>query len=257
MPAKTLDKPEPEVAPPYQPYLVTPAPYTPPLPGGRKRRSIRGILLLWAMVVPAVLIVLYTFVVRPWHLRWGATDREVTAVLPGDELVSNASFQTTRAITINASAGQVWPWLVQLGQGRGGYYSYDWFENLIGCDIHSADSIHAEWQNTRVGNVVRMYPEGGGPPPFTVAAIIPDRALILAQPPLATGDASLAGHTWEYTWAFVLDKVDDHTTRLLVRSRSNYADTGTAIFNGIIEPGVFLMERGMLRGIKGRAEAGS
>ena len=102
---------------------------------------------------------LYILLARPRQLRWGATDQERDDSLPGDELVANADLSATRAITIRASADQVWPWIAQLGQGRGGFYSYDFLENLIGCDIHSADRIVPEWQHVAVGDEVRLAPE--------------------------------------------------------------------------------------------------
>src|SRR6266581_5299442 len=91
--------------------------------------------------------------------RWGATDDEVNLTLPGDELVSHADLTATRAITIHATATQVWPWIAQLGQGRGGFYSYDFLENLVGCDIHSADRIVLEWQDVRIGDEIRLAPQ--------------------------------------------------------------------------------------------------
>src|SRR5690349_633358 len=76
----------------------------------------------------AITVIAYTVVIRPWHLRWGTTGHEAEAVLPGDELVPGAKLRATHAITIDAPAGAIWPWLVQMGQGRGGLYSYDWLE---------------------------------------------------------------------------------------------------------------------------------
>jgi hypothetical protein len=91
-------------------------------------------------------------VLRAWQRRWGATDDEVNRTLPGDDLISHADLTATRAITIHTTAAQVWPWIAQLGQGRGGFYSYDFLENLVGCDIHSADRIVPEWQRIDIGD---------------------------------------------------------------------------------------------------------
>lgn len=96
----------------------------------------------------------YIFLARPRLLRWGATDQEVDGLLPGDDLIPNADVTATRAITISASADQVWPWIAQLGQGRGGFYSCDFLENLIGADIHSADRIVPELQGIDVGDAM-------------------------------------------------------------------------------------------------------
>ena len=114
--------------------------------------------LTWALTVGAI-TALYAFVVRPWHLRWGATDAEVDMTLPCDELVEQPKLNATHAITINAPASKIWPWLVQMGQTRGGFYSYDWLENLVGCHMHNADRIHAEWQELQVGDEVWLHPK--------------------------------------------------------------------------------------------------
>ncbi len=103
---------------------------------------------LWAALLPRV-------------LKWGATDDEVVRPLPGDQLVDNPMYVTTRAITVAAPAAAVWPWLVQLGQNRGGFYSYDFFENVFRLDIHNADRVHDEWQGLRVGeDFVTLDPDG-------------------------------------------------------------------------------------------------
>jgi hypothetical protein len=88
---------------------------------------------------------------RPRQLRWGASSQERDASLPGDDLIVTPGLTATRAITVHAPASQVWPWIAQLGQGRGGFYSYDFLENLAGCDIHSADRIIPEWQDVKIG----------------------------------------------------------------------------------------------------------
>lgn len=94
---------------------------------------------------------LLTPFLRRWRCRWGATDEEVKRTLPGDELVPAPEWQWTHAITINAPPEQVWPWIVQMGQGRGGFYSYEALEDLVGCKIHNASRIVPEWQDLKVG----------------------------------------------------------------------------------------------------------
>jgi hypothetical protein len=96
---------------------------------------------------------------RRWQLGWGTTGQEAGVPLPGDGLIANPGLTATRGITIGAPAGQVWPWIAQLGQGRGGFYSYDFLENLVGCDIHSADRIGSEWQEVEAGDQVRLAPQ--------------------------------------------------------------------------------------------------
>jgi hypothetical protein len=166
--------------------------------------------------------------------------------LPGDEIVPRPRKWSTRAITIAAPAEAVWPWLAQIGQGRGGLYSYDWLENLAGCDIHSANRVIPEYQALRVGDTVRLGPEGY--PAYQVEAIEPGHALILGG-----NDPEMGMHSW----AFVLEPIDEPTTRLIVRSRDDYPPTlaNVVLWRLITEPAHFMMERKMLLGIKRRAEA--
>jgi hypothetical protein len=156
----------------------------------------------------------YVLLVRGRQLRWGATDDEADGPLPGDELIPHSDLSATRAITVRASADQVWPWIAQLGQGRGGFYSYDLLENLAGCDIHSADRIIPEWQTIRVGAEVKLAPQVG----LEVAALKPARALVLR------GGVTMGSTPppYDFSWAFVLREQPDGTTRLLVRERYGY-----------------------------------
>ena len=111
--------------------------------------------------------------------QWGATPSEANAVLPGDEIIDDPSMITTRAITIDAPPEAVWPWLVQMGQGRGGFYSYERIERLVGLDIRNADQIVPGWQRLEIGDQIRMAPPKAGPDAgFTVAAIDPYRSIV-------------------------------------------------------------------------------
>ncbi len=107
------------------------------------------ILKLFGFSILAAMIgfVLYRPVIRPWHARWGATDEEVQMVLPGDAITAEEVSQTTRIITVRTAATQIWPWLLQLGQDRGGMYSYDFLENLASCNIHTLNAIDPALQN--------------------------------------------------------------------------------------------------------------
>ena len=170
--------------------------------------------------------------------------------LPGDELVPQPRLENTRAITIQAPASAIWPWLVQMGQGRGGLYSYQRLENLIGCDIHNADRILPEHQNLVVGDQIRLTPQDN--PAFDVAAIEPDSALILrGDIPSSQGKAT----TW--IWIFFLNPINEGATRLILRSRLDYASSfgNTLMWWVFTDPIAFNMERKMLQGIKARAEA--
>jgi len=184
---------------------------------------------------------------RRRYLRWGATNDELHHSLAGDELLPTADQSTTRAITINAQADEIWPWVAQLGQGRGGFYSYDWLENLlVRADFHNADRIVPEWQLTTVGSEVRLAPEVA----LKVVALEPDRALVLR----GSVPMGRVAPPYEFTWAFVLLTQQDGTTRLVVRERYQYTHRWAAF---IVQPAQLascLMTPKMLRGIKIRAE---
>lgn len=188
----------------------------------------------------------YLLVGRRRQLRWGTTDQESDAPLPGDSLIGTADLTATRAVSINARSDQVWPWLAQLGQGRGGFYSYDALENLVGCDIHSADRIVARWQDIELGDEVRLAPQVA----LHVAALDRGRSVVLRGGiPIGT-----IPPPYDFTWAFVLENKPNDTTRLLVRERYAYTQPWAPL---IVEPAEaisFVMSQKMLRGIKNRAE---
>jgi hypothetical protein len=214
--------------------------------------SVRGI---WRLpILAGVAIAAYIVGVRPWHRRWGATPEEVTRPLPGDGLVAEPVTSATHAITIGAPAGAIWPWLVQLGQNRGGFYSYELLENLAGCQMRNTDRIIPELQHLQEGDVVRLGPDPY--PAYTVWSIQPERALLLRTADPHNGRAvelsDLASGAWLGTWAFVLDQRDDHTTRLLVRLRNQWRPSPGNFLVGLVvtEPAHFVMERKMLKTIK-------
>lgn len=195
----------------------------------------------------------YTFLIRPWHLRWGATEAELQEPLPGDDVVPDPKHEATHAVTINAPVAAVWPWLVQIGQNKGGFYSYSVLENVVGCEIHNANRIVPEWQSLRAGDVLWLHPKA---PPLPVLLVEPGRAIVIGGVAEELGD-DLSKNVRPGTWAFVLKELDPNTTRLLVRirwkSRPGVIDW---IYNfGVLEPSHFVMERRMMLGIKSRAES--
>lgn len=198
------------------------------------------------VAVPLLLLVTATLLGRHRMHRWGATAGEPGAGWPGDGLVDGADLTTTRAVTVHAPAAEVWPWIAQLGQGRGGFYSYDAVENLVGCDIHSADRIVPEWQAVTVGDEVRLAPGVA----MTVAAVEPGRSLVLRGGfPLGSTPSP-----FDSSWSFVLRERPDGTTRLVSRERYGYLRWWAAL---VVEPTSlvsFIMTRRMLRGIAERAE---
>jgi hypothetical protein len=205
---------------------------------------VRGVLA--AAVLGAVGVV---FAGRRFR-NWGATKGECVSVLPGDELVPDPADVTTRAVTINAPGGEVWRWLVQIGQDRGGLYSYDWLENLLGLRVHSTDEIRPEWQQVRVGDAVRLVPPGWlGLPDgvaLPVARIVPGRALVLREDPSRT--------PWDAVWSFHVVSHRPARCRLISRSRAARRGGLGWLAGQVMDPITLVMTRRMLLGIKCRAE---
>lgn len=202
----------------------------------------------WTVGFAALAYVAVVVAIRPVYLRYGSTAEERVAPLPGDSaLAPDARYRVDHAITIHAPVHAVWPWIAQLGQDRGGFYSYDWLERAIGADIHNADRIHPEWQTRAVGDTVyatqASYAGGKlGNVGWRISAIEPERVLVL-----------------ENWGAFVLRPIDSNTTRLIIRTRGPGTKSALAFVLSplnvfVFEPAHFIMQRGMLRGIRDRAE---
>jgi hypothetical protein len=190
--------------------------------------------LLTAAVLAAVA---YRFLLRRRFMTWGATEAEAAGRLPGDELLEDAAGVATRAITIDAPASAVWPWLAQMGPSpRGGAYTYDWIENLLGLDMHSADQVLPEFQEPQVGDEL-----GYGANQMRFERVEPERVLALR---------STDGN---WVWSFVLDE-QNGATRLISRNRFRLPRFRDKVGMLPMEPGSLVMERKMLRGIKERAE---
>jgi hypothetical protein len=183
----------------------------------------------------------YPLFFRHWCLTWGARPEEVSRKLPGDELLADAGIVTTRAVTIDAPPAAIWPWLVQMGSGRGGVYTYDWIENLFGLDIHSTRRVLPQFQEVKAGD---EFPLGPGRPAVRVAVLDPGRTFTLR----------FADGNW--VWIFALF-AEGRRTRLISRNRIASAGSWPArLFTMLVmEPGSLIMERKMLLGIKERAEA--
>lgn len=205
----------------------------------KKRNMLR--VATGAATLAGTTLFMYKAAIRPWHMRWGATDEEVRRAMPGDEIVRHPTYNSTRAITIDARPKAIWPWLVQLGQGRGGMYSYEWIENwLMGLDMHNAERILPAFQHLRVGDIVPMSPAGTGP---RVRAMRPNQFLLL----VFDDDA--------WTWSFGLYPTANHQTRLVIRNRWDIRGSlPMRLMSVVLDPGDFVMERKMMLGIKQRAE---
>ena len=170
-------------------------------------------------------------------LTWGATSEEAASRLPGDELLEDVDRVSTRAITIGAPEASVWPWLAQMGPSpRGGAYTYDWIENLLGLDMHSVDHILPEFQHPEVGDTIAL-----GSNRMRLERVEPGHVL------------AWRSEDGNWVWTFVL-QAHDGTTRLISRNRFRLPTIAARIGMLPMEPGSLLMERKMLLGIKERAE---
>jgi hypothetical protein len=177
---------------------------------------------------------------RHWHLRWGATDQEVQGPMPGDELVPKASLNATRAITIDAPPHDVWPWIVQMGYRRAGFYTYDLLDNAA---FDSADRILEQYQPPRIGDWMPMAKTVNDTTAFKVKAFAINEWLLWEKP--------------DSTWAWKLVPLEGGRTRLISRLKQRYAweTPGSAILSLVLlEFGDFPMMRRVMKGIKARAE---
>lgn len=216
-----------------------------------KLKKISGLFFMAASTAGG-----YATMVRPRIIRWGATAEEAAMALPGDEVVSEPRYITNHAVTIHAAAPLVWPWLVQMGQGRGGLYSYDWLENLLGFDIHSAERIVPEFQHLEPGDTIRLAREGyPADLNYEVVLVERERTLVLRTP--GSPAENFAKNLPYGSWTFALRKIDERTTRLIARTRSDFRPSVAGyIWNKYgLEPAHSIMERRILLGIKARAEA--
>jgi len=223
--------------------------------GGRFNPNMIGEGILGAAAVG--ITILLSPLLRPWYRKWGATDDEVQRALPGDECVPHPKSDLTLAITIHAPASQVWPWYVQLGCQRGGWYSYDLLDN---GGFPSADRIILGYQHLEVGDMVKAVPNGNFG--FPVAQIEPNKALVLAGTintktvtPADPKDPGVEAY-FSGDQTFYLDAKDDNTTRLIFRMRTDWSPSwfNTLIYRGVVEPISFVMGRKMLLNIKKRSE---
>jgi hypothetical protein len=212
-------------------------------------RGRRGTIALVLDTLTAVPWFLLTPLARPWHLRWGATDAEVHGPMPGDEVVRRAQFNATRAISIDAPPEHVWPWIVQLGYGRAGFYTYDLIDN---AGQWSAERILEEYQHPAAGDLMPMFKDMGGLAiAYTVTAFETNEWMVWVHRPQPTERP-------DSTWTWRLDPAAGGGTRLVTRMKQDYRweTPGLAFFNFVLmEMGDFAMERRMLKGIKRRAES--
>ena len=184
--------------------------------------------------------------------HWGLDAAEAERNYPGDELVPEPRWDWTHAVEIEASPDEVWPWVAQVGADRGGFYSYQWLENLVGCHIQNTEVIRPEWA-LREGDSLLLHPEMD---PLQVVAVDPGRSIVAYAGP--DEDARGEGEPWmAFTWLFFLEPIGDGKSRLISRVRSSCSDDlAMQILTGpyVTESVGFVMDRRMLLGIKERAE---
>lgn len=190
------------------------------------------------------------YVARRYYRNWGATKAECQMPLPGDALVGDPAIQTTEALYVDAPTAAVWPWLVQMGQDRGGFYGCAGLTDMLGLAHRDADRIHPEWQQRAVGDVVRLAPAGWMGLPdgvtLTVAEIVPEKYLVLhaARPELR----------WNAVWSFHLQPHWEDRVRLLTRARISLRHPGEVFAMELVRPLIALTTRGLLLGVKHRVE---
>lgn len=210
--------------------------------------NLRAKIVMILDTLSAVPIWAVTPVVRPWHMRWGATKAEVAAAMPGDDIVRGAQFNATRAITIEVPPDQVWPWIAQLGYRRGGFYTYDLVDN---AGERSADRIIQEYQHIEVGDLIPMFHESHGLAiAYRVDSFQVNEWMVWVHRPHEDEQP-------DSTWSWRLSRLPEQPTRLVTRMKQDYRwqTPRLAMFNLILmEFGDFAMERRMLKGIKVRAE---
>lgn len=195
-----------------------------------------------SVTILAGAVVSYLRVGRKPCLTWGATPEEVDRTMLGDELLASPDILATRAVTVNAPPSAIWPWLIQMGSGKGGVYTYDWIENFFGLHMHSANEILPQFQHRQVGDVEQLGPNG---PRLRVEILDVERAMVLHS------------EDGNWVWAFCLYPMGESSTRLISRNRIAIPGASALLrgfYTVVMEPGSLIMERKMLLGIKSRAE---
>jgi len=206
-----------------------------------------GKIVKFAALFFAVLVIGYALFLRSFLMHWGSTKIERDKYYPGDSIVVAACTTTTIAITIDKPPSAIWPWIVQMGLNKGGFYSYTWLENMFGCKLRNAQTIHPEWQNTREGDIEPVCDAAVRKemPGWIVATLIPNKAFVYK---IATDS------TW--TMGYYIDSVNSSQSRLITRMRYS---AGKKFMDEMIDKAWMewahcIMQRGSIKGIKKRSE---
>ncbi len=222
-----------------------------------KKWFLRSVYIVLTVLVVAGLV--YHLGLRHWCLRWGTTDAEVHAALPGDNLFPSYASEATHAITIHASPQKIWPWLMQIGQDRSGFYSYTIFEDAFGCDMPEVQRLVPGWKPRAPGETVwfcdpKKY---GGQGKMIPAIVEPARAFAMVSPK-DWQNLQAGGRAHDGFWSFTLEPISDGQTRLIARVRGGTPPTLMSRLAGRLfwEPAHFVMEQKMLRTIRDLSERG-
>lgn len=234
--------------------LGEPAAGAPPPSAGRRAAPVRMADVLDGCAGAAMMaLALVTPFLRRRRRRWGLDPAMATRVLPGDDLITDPRWSWTHGIEIEAPAEDVWPWVAQIGADKGGFYSYQWLENLAGCGIRNAETIHRQWE-AGVGAGLELHPSV---PPLQIVSVQPGRHLVAHAPTDRTARAT--GTPWvEASWLFLVEPIDATRCRFMSRYRvgcSNDVITRLSFGPTFVEAIGFAMDRRMLLGVKQRAEA--
>ncbi|UWX54478.1 hypothetical protein NYZ99_16410 [Maribacter litopenaei] len=206
-----------------------------------------------------VIIVGYlSFFLRPLRDRWGLSKEQALQTFPGDEIVPVPKTRFTHAIEINAPSKYVWPWIAQIGQGKGGFYTYEALENLVGLNIYNSDAVLSEFQNPQIGDKVGFAPKDALP------IVICDHGRCMAIENALDMDTNKlynpkVGRPKNYlhlTWLWYVEDIDEKRSRFISRNRVDFSPwfKNKLMFGSFSEPIVFAMDRKMCLGIKKRAE---
>lgn len=213
-------------------------------------QGLEGVIIIIACYI--------TFFLKPFRNRWGLSMEEANRKLPGDGLVDIPKTIFTHAVNINAPAEYVWPWIAQIGQGRGGFYTYEALENLIGLNIYNSDDVLPEFQNPKIGDIIPFGLDGGYP----LVICEEGRAMaIVTSLNLETNRdydpcVSIPEKYLHLSWLWYVEALDGNRSRFISRNRVDYAPSFKTklIFGFLSEPIIFAMDRKMCLGIKKRAE---
>ncbi len=199
-----------------------------------------------------------TLFLKPIRDRWGLRKEDAQRIFPGDELVEQPNAQFTHAIEIDAPCEDVWPWIAQIGQGRGGFYSYEALENVVGLNIYNSDEVLSEFQNPKIGDLISFSPNDAYP----LVLCEPGKAMAIGfsfdmdKNIQVESDSVLPENYFKLTWLWCIEPIDEQRTRFFSRNRIEYAPSfkNKLMFGLLMEPIVFAMDRKMCLGIKKRAE---